>query len=231
MQPNEELLTGVLSQRLGNAEPHALRFFDGASEVVIFGSMSAGLQRPDSDIDVLCIGGRDLKLKTRLLDLIVVPLEATKSRAWLESELATHVGAYGTWIKGTPLWKNDARVGPSAVDAKFRRVSAFMRALHHSWFRLEECFRSKYAVKLRRETQRLILLERNVAIPPTRILDHSWSTIAQSPRDVCARLFQFSSDADRRFINDLVDRVDAHFQDDCVQNHTASTAAHAAGVS
>jgi hypothetical protein len=218
MQSNKKSLGEVLSQRLRSSGPQALGFFEQASEVIIFGSMSAGLDRPDSDIDVLCIGGGDFKLKSRLLDLIVVPSEATKSHAWLQSELATHVGAYGTWIKGTPLWKSDLRIGRSAVNAKFRRVSAFMRALHESWFRLEECFRAKYSVKLRRETQRLILLERNVAIPPTRILDHSWSSVSKSPRDVCTRLCQFTSNADRRFTSDLVDRIDAHFQGDCVQN-------------
>jgi len=120
-----ESLGEVLSQRLGRNGSQALRFFDQASEVVIFGSMSAGLERPDSDMDVLCIGGDYFKLKSKLLDLIVVPLEATKKQAWLQSELATHVGAYGTWITGRPY----GRAMPTLVRAQLTRSSGeFLRS-------------------------------------------------------------------------------------------------------
>ena len=44
-------------------------------EVIVFGSMSGGLDRPDSDMDVLCVGGGDHKLKKSGLDLIIVPLQ------------------------------------------------------------------------------------------------------------------------------------------------------------
>src|SRR6266446_5877768 len=137
----------LLQQRVAGGGLQALQCLDYASEIIVFGSMSAGLERPDSDMDVLCIGGREYKLKSRLLDLIVVPLDSTRNQSWLQSELATHVCEYGTWIKGTPIWKDDVRIGLRAVDEKHHRVSAFVRSLQNSWFKLEECFRVKYSVK------------------------------------------------------------------------------------
>lgn len=87
-----------------------------------------------------------------------------------------------------------------------------MGALEKSWFRLEECFRVKYSVKLRRETQRLILLEQGTAVPPTKILDHSWAGLSKSPREVCDRLGEFSSVIGGGFVDDLVARVNSHFE-------------------
>src|SRR5258708_31438915 len=162
-------------------------------------------------MDVLCIGGRDFKLKSEALDLIVVPLEATKCEEWLQSELATHVGRYGIWIKGTPAWRNDVSVGQTVIGQKRRRVNAFMRSLQKSWLRLDECFRTKYSVKLRREAQRLILLEQNEAVPPTRILDFSWASLSRSPGEVSVCLRQFASEEDGSCMNDLLKRIEAHF--------------------
>lgn len=212
MRSGTKSLGELLQRRLASCGPRALQYLDHSSEIIVFGSMSAGLERPDSDMDVLCIGGSEYKLKSRLLDLIVVPSETTESPTWLQSELATHVGQYGTWIKGMPLWKHDLRIGLKTVDEKRRRVSAFMRALQNSWFKLEECFRVKYSVKLRRETQRLILLERNVAIPPTRILDYAWPSIAGTSRDVSSRLRQLVTAAHDSFVDDLLSRVQAQLE-------------------
>src|SRR5260370_35382984 len=212
MQSGTKSLGEMLQHRLASCGPQALHYLDHASEIIVFGSVSAGLERPDSDMDVLCIGGREYKLKSGLLDLMVVPLEWTRNQSWLQSELATHVCKYGTWIKGTPLWTDDVRIGLSAVDEKHQRVSAFMRSLQNSWFKLEECFRVKYSVKLRRETQRLMLLERNVPIPPTRILDYAWPSIAGTSRDVCFRLRQLATAAHDSFVDDLLGRVHAHIE-------------------
>jgi len=86
-----------------------------------------------------------------------------------------------------------------------------MRSLPDSWLKLEECFRVKYSVKLRRETQRLVLLERGVPIPPTGILDNSWDAISPFPDEVHDRLLKFaSSDRNSSFVHDLLARIDAH---------------------
>src|SRR5258708_3653633 len=102
MQPSKAHLEKVLNQRLRRTEQSALRCLDEASEVIVFGSMSAGLDRPDSDLDVLCIGDLDYKLKSKQLDLLAVSSATRQSEAWLQSELATHVVKYGVWIKGIP---------------------------------------------------------------------------------------------------------------------------------
>src|ERR1035438_4380709 len=82
-------LTGIAVTRLVASGHHAQRCFDQACEVVVFGSMAVGLERPDSDIDILCIGALDFKLKTNRLDLIAIPVAATRHSPWLESELAS----------------------------------------------------------------------------------------------------------------------------------------------
>src|SRR5947209_11727847 len=93
--PTEESLIQVVSKRLKTAGPYAQYCVDEAAEVIVFGSMSVGLDRSDSDVDVLCISGRDYKLKTNSLDLIVVSLDEMSRSKWLQSELASHVGEYG----------------------------------------------------------------------------------------------------------------------------------------
>src|SRR5215470_12584639 len=138
VRPNPEFLHSQLHRRLACNGSRALEVVRDASEVIVFGSFSAGLERPWSDIDVLCIGGRKGKIKSASLDLII------------ESS----------------------------------HVTASTRSLERSWDRLENCFRAKYALKLRRETQRLCLLERNLAIPPTRLLDQAWSDFGGTT-DVC----------------------------------------------
>jgi hypothetical protein len=178
-------------------------------EIVVFGSMSIGLERADSDIDILCVGSDDFRIKTSSLDLNVIPKNAVNSAPWLRSELASHIAEYGRWIKGCPVWPNATRIGNHAIAAKSRRVGAFMRALPSSWQRLDESFRVKYSVKLRRETQRLLLLERRVPIPPTIVLDDSWRALSQSADEVQERLLKFSLVPRGSFIKDLLTRIDA----------------------
>lgn len=211
MTGNKESLTKLLAQRFNPHGPVAKVYLDDAREVIVFGSMAAGLERPDSDIDVLCIGESYFKLKTHLLDLIVIPQSATKSVIWLQSELATHAAKYGIWTKGTPLWKQDAHIGALAVREKRRRVAAFINSLQGTWFELLECFRAKYALKLRREVQRMILMEDGVPVPPTRTLDQSWASLCKTPEEVCDRLREFGSRKDVEFLDDLLNRVESHF--------------------
>jgi predicted nucleotidyltransferase len=206
----KEHLNEILNIRLSSAPLAARESLRDAAEVIVFGSMAAGLDRRGSDIDVLCIGGCDYKLSSRLLDLIVVPSSSTKSRKWLGTELATHVAKYGIWIKGVPEWRDDAHVGQRTIEEKRRRISAFLGSLQLSWLKLQECFRAKYSVKLRRETQRLILLEQNVPVPPTRILDGLRLGIGQPTTEVCERLAQLSPSS-AGFLQELLSRVNAHF--------------------
>jgi hypothetical protein len=172
--------------------------------------MAAGLDRPDSDIDVMCIGGPKSKLKTNLLDLIVFPRTAAGSPVWLQSELAMHVRHYGIWIKGATDWIDRAQIGPQAIREKRRRVEAFMRYLPESWSRLDEDFRVKYSIKVRREAQRSLLLSRRVAVPPTRMLDTSWDDFSASQHELHELLRGLAHQGGSEFSRQFLSYVDAN---------------------
>ncbi len=114
------------------------------------------------------------------------------------------------------LDQGDAKVergspdGRQAADTKRRRVAAFMKHLPESWSKLEEGFRNKYSVKVRREAQRLLLLEREIAIPPTRLLDTCWSSFSESPYEVYECLSQCARDR-QSFVREFLVHVNANF--------------------
>jgi hypothetical protein len=203
-------LTQIILERIGQTRRATQTRLDLADEVIVFGSMAVGLDRPDSDVDVICIGGPESKLKTDSLDLIVFPRAAARSQAWLQSELALHVKRYGIWIKGTPDWINDVQIGQRAIAEKRRRVNAFMRYLPDSWSRLDEGFRVKYSIKVRREAQRLLLLSRHVPVPPTRMLDESWGDFSASPHELHELLHGFARHGKSEFSRRFLDYVDSN---------------------
>lgn len=204
-------LAHILSLRAGATPCVPPSYYDCASEIIVFGSMAVGLDGPKSDIDVLCIGGEEHKVKTPSLDLLVVGQDALSNQDWLHSELASHVSRYGVWIKGVPQWLSDAGVGSKAVLEKRRRVAAFMTYLPEYWPRLDSRFRRKYAIKVRRETQRLLLLEGGMPVPPTKLLDSSWSSFMHTLDDVFDRLTLFASFTHRDFMNEFLVQVIEHF--------------------
>lgn len=208
---SDESLAEIFTRRLLLGSPIAKRCAAEAVEIVVFGSMSAGLERPDSDIDVLCICNTEYKHKLGTLDLIALPTATTADETWLKSELATHVAEYGRWLVGAGHWKVRTQIGSAALEEKRRRIASFMRFLPHSWSRLEEGFRAKYSTKLRRETQRFLLLERGIPVPPTRVLDQSWAEISRSPFEVSDYLQRLSTHRKDAFMKDLLARIDAHF--------------------
>ncbi len=204
MLPHRSSVERIASQRVAEVGVCAQRCFNEASEIVVFGS---NVCRP-------CWAGiryrhplfwfARVQTKADLLDLIAVPRELAKSPLWLQSELATHVAEYGTPLKGGAKWKNFARIGQSAIDIKSRRVATFLRSLPNAWLNLNEGFRIKYAVKLRRETQRLLLLERRTPVPPTKILDNSWENISKSRYEIEDRLLRMSIDRQSVFLGALL---------------------------
>jgi len=144
-----------------------------AVEIVVFGSVAVGLDRAESDIDVLCVGRHEGKVKTERLDLIWISQAMAEDPRWLGSELAGHIFQYGIWIRGTPRLARFSTVSEECVEAKRRRVAAFMRRLPEAWDELDRDFQIKYAIKVRRETQRLMLLELNLRSPCQRRV--SWT--------------------------------------------------------
>lgn len=105
-----ECLRQIIISRVDRTRRVAQDYLDHASEVIVFGSMAVGLDGQGSDIDVLCIGGPESKVKTDSIDLIVISQETARSPLWLQSELASHVSKYGVWIKGTPKWSEGAQM-------------------------------------------------------------------------------------------------------------------------
>ena len=175
--------------------------------------MAVGLDTPCSDIDVLCIGGHPSKVKTPVLDLIVVSQRTTSKSIWLQNELASHISQYGVWIKGTPEWRDRTEIGAAVVEAKRRRVAAFMRCLPARWSELEEVFRIKYAVKVRREAQRLYLLERGLPVPPTKMLDGWRDGVAE--RDIHGSLGLLSAQRQRGFTAEFLSYVTESWRGMC----------------
>jgi hypothetical protein len=206
----KDCLTQTILGRISAAGRAAQGYFNEASDVIVFGSMAVGLDRPNSDIDVMCIGGPESKLKTDELDLLVFPRTVIRSSSWLQSELVSHVGHYGVWLKGAPDWIGRAQIGEQAIGEKRRRVEAFMRHLPDSWPRLDEGFRLKYSIKVRREAQRLLLLSRRVPVPPTKMLDASWRDFSASQDELHELLHGLARQGQSEFSRQFLAYVDAN---------------------
>jgi nucleotidyltransferase-like protein len=162
-----------------NSRPLALhlnygRLFDDAHEVIVFGSRAAGVHRPLSDLDLLCITPKKRRIRAAGLDCVLLLPEEVNTPFWLGSELACHVVRYGKWEKGAGEWRDRAHVSDRAITRKQQRIVSVSDNAARRWSRLHPIFQMKYAVTIRRELQRLDLLLNRVAIPPTPILDSIW---------------------------------------------------------
>jgi predicted nucleotidyltransferase len=164
-------LVRTISERIAAAGADPNFYFRDSVEIVVFGSVAAGLERQDSDIDVLCVGGCEGRLKTDRLDLLAISESKFQERHWQQSELAGHIYVYGIWLQGDSHASHFMGFSQECIEAKRRRVAAFMRRLPEAWEELGPDFRIKYLIKVRREAQRLIRIESHIAVPPTRVLD------------------------------------------------------------
>jgi Nucleotidyltransferase domain len=210
LRSSAELIQVVLERfQASNASAH--RWLDMSSEIIVFGSMAAGLERPNSDLDVLCIASSEYKLKTKALDLIVCTPGESVRPDWAHGELAAHIAEYGIWIKGRPNWTNKVHITETCINRKRRRIVSFLRTLPFVWSRLHQDFQTKYSIKLRRETQRLILLERGVPIPPTRMLDCFWMDFSKNTFEIHDKLDQLSGVTESSLLADLHTKIEAHF--------------------
>jgi hypothetical protein len=149
-----------------------------STELVVFGSQAAGLQTPFSDLDVLVVGKHGIGLqlpRLRGIDLVFRTEHEILSADWLKSELAGHIAVYGRWLQGPGQWRNKvlaARADDNeAAEAKRRRILRLAEALCNHWERLTPNFRRRNLMTLRREEQRLQLIQSGMAVPPTRLLD------------------------------------------------------------
>ena len=174
---NEEL-EAMAKELTGRAGLEWSALINHCSEVVVFGSHAAGFQTPLSDLDLLVVGQPVMVLTLphmSRIDLVFRTEEQVHSADWLKSELAGHIAVYGRWLYGADDWRAKALEGlgenSAAAEAKRRRIGRLTHSLHTHWDRLTPDFRIRNLITLRREEQRLRLLESGVAVPPTRLLD------------------------------------------------------------
>src|SRR5437868_371287 len=80
--------------------------YSRAEQVIVFGSFAVGVQRKESDIDVLCVGNGRTVSKPSLHLLWVSPADLDKHIRH-GTELACHISAYGVWLKGVRTFPND----------------------------------------------------------------------------------------------------------------------------
>lgn len=142
---------------------------DSCEDVVVFGSRATN-PRLNSDWDVVCIGNGNLP-RLHDFDFVSVSRKSRKWDAFLRSELAHHVAAYGKWIKGTGKWSHELKTLEDAIPQKSGKLRVRLRALQNVWPVLNAGFRQKWARLIRRDLQRLVLLHQNQATPPSRELD------------------------------------------------------------
>jgi hypothetical protein len=143
----------------------------GASEIVLFGSRAAGCATPWSDWDLFILGnGFGRRRVAGSVD--IVPCVSVTD-AWLGTDLATHVSAFGMWLHGTPNWCERVRYD-EAARAKESVVRLGIRGLTSYWDRLAPARRSRHLRRLRLDAQRGIRLRRTEPIPPTHWLDEAW---------------------------------------------------------
>lgn len=171
--------SAILDQKLRRRLLVAGSDFDSllkdADEIVVFGSCTTGLDRRDSDIDVLVSGGPHAPQKYRDIDLVFIDVGQLRSEQWLGSELASHVVRYGVWLRGEGCWRSLVRIDTSAKTQKVNRIERLASALFLRWNALHPIFRDRYRITVRREIQRLVLLREEIPIPPSRLLDRLWN--------------------------------------------------------
>jgi hypothetical protein len=114
--------------------------------------------------------------------------ELIQSQLWLGSELASHVAVFGQWLIGPDAWRGKVRVSPAAVERKRSGVALQFEELSKVWALLLPRAKARHIARLRRDVQRLILLNAGEAIPPSHYLDDAWAK-HRSPRKELLRLW------------------------------------------
>ena len=144
------------------------------SEIVLFGSKAAGLDKRSSDWDLLCVGtGRPRS--TWSIDLLWLEPQTLTDPEWLNSELAAHVARWGKWLHGSPRWIECVRPGEGAVAMKSRRIASRATALAKVWSEVPLGYQRRHFVLLRRDLQRHVLLARGEPVPPNALLDEAFA--------------------------------------------------------
>ena len=146
---------------------------ENALQVILFGSRAVGPHGPDSDWDLLCVGHGE-RIRRGELDLLWLTRSETRSKEWLGSELASHIAAFGKWIVGADDWSDMATISDEAIAKKRRHIEHRLAALARVWLHLSTAHKRRHTRLIRRQLQRLQLLERRQAVIPNPMLDREW---------------------------------------------------------
>ena len=139
-------------------------------QIIIFGSHALDTKKRDSDLDVLCVGD-GWPFKSAALHIIWVSEKRILSRVWRKSELATHVAAYGKWIKGYNNWAHWKKPGRVAIARKKQNILARLNAMNRHWDDLLPNFQKRQLTLLRRDLQRYRMMRQGLAPVPKPLLD------------------------------------------------------------
>jgi predicted nucleotidyltransferase len=170
-----------------------------SADVIVFGSRSTGLERVDSDLDILAVGPMKLKKKHGLIDLICVSESDANSLAWQHSEIFRHIEAYGISLMHDRALIN-AVVDKHAANRKRHRVESLIPKLLDNWDSLNDGYKAKYLTKMRREFQRYQLLDSGLPVPPTAYLDSQIESQRESENKLEELIQEFCKDTAKREI-------------------------------
>jgi hypothetical protein len=141
-----------------------------SSDIIVFGSRAAGLERRNSDLDLLVISSEKGHKRIGKLDLIFIPEMQADLPIWKHTEIFRHIAAYGiSLMHDRPLIS--AITDDYAALRKQRRLHRLVKSLLPHWQSLNDELKRKYITKVRRELQRYRLLREGLAVPPTVQLD------------------------------------------------------------
>lgn len=179
MENASERLRSVLTERANKLPVEMQRRLLLAGQIVVFGSFASSLETGSSDLDVFCVGDCRTHFKSSTIEILILPEYDLYSELWLGSELANHISSYGVPLDSRPDWFDHAKVGAAAAARKERRINTYIQSLEKHWPELSSGAKSRYAIKIRRELQRLQLLRSGKPVPPTVLLDRDTELIEQ----------------------------------------------------
>jgi Nucleotidyltransferase domain len=144
---------------------------NSSSEVIVFGSRAVGLSRTNSDLDLLVLGPKRGRIKSKSIDLISIPQGEALSHRWRRTELFGHIDAYGVSLMHSAILPIRATHDEHAASHKQGRICSLVQHICPAWNVLSYGLKLKYFTKLRREVQRYRLLSGGRSVPATALLD------------------------------------------------------------
>lgn len=201
MKASVSKLTALLKHRVSAAGINWQELNRSAKQIIVFGSYALSANTSKSDLDVLCIGSGE-RYKSRMLHIVWISEKRTRSKQWLGSELATHVAAYGVWIKGKNDWAYQTKPGRGTIQRKKINILSRLNAARRHWNDLLPQFQAGQLTKLRRDLQRYQMMQRGEAPVPKTLLDDQW--LRHKPSEGWDALLSNRSDMAKRIRKFLV---------------------------